>query len=294
MFSHMTQHKYSHTQLAMWKRCKRLYHDCYMLGKKEPTTANMAAGTWLAQAPVETWEENNRQDIRQYATITEEVNWESIWANFLAEFDGTDEYDDPIFTLDLAKRILAAYKAMPVQGNVVEIERTYEMEFPGGYVYTSRPDFVVEHWDTEKQWGPGIKSRFLTTWDIKLKTFNQQKAGDTWFASSPLSPFDDQCLGQAILSGADAFGQIQFFVGKKDGLLVGPVYVEQPVNPVLAEEWKFETCAIIHEIDDWKFGLDHEGIADPWPKNSDACHAFGKDCHRLSNCQFGFEVPKHA
>lgn len=271
--------KFSHTQLSLWKLCKRKYYHYYVLNQKEPTTPNMSAGTFLCQEPIEAWHQER---------AINDAFWESVWAGFLAEFGGDNSYDDPIFTLDLAKRILAAYKASPVQGKVVEIERTYEKEFPGGYVYISRPDFVVEtewtnHNPVTREW----QEVYRTTWDIKLKTFNQARAGDTFFASSPLSPFDDQCLGQAILSGADAFGQIQFFVGKKDGLLVGPVYVEQPVNPVLAAEWNWETEAVCSEIEEWRQGHWH---TTPWPKNDASCHAFGRDCHCLASCQFGFEV----
>jgi len=264
--------RYSHTQLAMWKRCKRLYYNAYVLGKKEPTTPNMAAGTWLAQNPIEDWERLERS--ASYI----DSGWEAIWANFLAEFGG-DDSNSPIFTLGLAKRILAAYKASPVQGKVVEIERTYEKEFPGGYLYTSRPDLVVERVDSVAR----------TTWDIKLKTFNQARAGDTYYAKAELSAFDDQCLGQAILSGANAFGQIIFLVGKRDATLVGPLYLEQPVSQVLKAEWELETQSEIADIETWK----RSALTYPWPKNTDACHAFGKDCHCLAACNFGFEV-KHA
>jgi len=282
--------RYSHTQLAMWKRCKRLYYNAYVLGKKEPTTPNMAAGTWLAQEPIERWEASGRQ------LVDIDLWYESVWANFLAEFDGDNSYDSPVFTLDLAKRILAAYKANPVQGKVVEIEHTYEKKFPGGYLYTSRPDFVVER-DAWTELGNGeTHHTIVTTWDIKLKTFNQARAGDTFYAKAELSAFDDQCLGQAILSGADAFGQIIFLVGKKDATLVGPFYLEQPVDPVLAREWKRETLAEIHNIADWRANLE-PGSHDPelnipWPKNTNACHDFSKDCHNLAACNFGFEVKR--
>ena len=91
-----------------------------------------------------------------------------------------------------------------------------------------------------------------TTWDIKLKTFNQAYKGDTNWARAPLSKFDDQCLGQAVCAGADAFGQIQFWLGKKDGLLRGPYYLEHSLNPVLAEEWQAETLHEIMLIDELK------------------------------------------
>jgi len=273
---------YSHTQLALWKLCKRRYYNRYMLGKRKPTTPNMAAGTWLCQNPIEHYEQDGRS--------TDDINfWNTVWPNFLAEFGGDDSYKDPVFNLDLAKRILVAYKANPVQGNVVEIEQNFYKDFSDGLRYSSRPDFVTERVKTGRMaylgWPATGTER--VTWDIKLKTFNQSRAGDTFFAKAELSQFDDQCLGQSILAGAQAFGQIVFLVGKKDGTLIGPVYLEHNVNPTLAEEWKRETNVEIGEIDQWR--TVNALIGTPWPKNDQACYAFGKPCHHLVACNFGFE-----
>ena len=206
---------YSHTQLDLWRTCKRRYHWRYELGHKEPTTDNMAAGTWLVQNPIE--------DLLR----GEEIINEAYWANFLAEFGGTADYDGPLFTDKLPGKALAAYKANPVVGNVVEIEHTFEIELPGGIRYSSRPDLVVE------------REGKRVVLDIKLKTFNQARNGDEFFLKPALSPLDDQGISQAVCAGADAFGQIQFWLGKKDGLLRGPFYLEHPLNPVLAEEWRW-------------------------------------------------------
>jgi hypothetical protein len=185
---------------------------------------------------------------------------------------------------------------------VVEIEKTFVKDFPGGLRYSSRPDFVVERGDaTIARWAGGSReSRFFAgdnpdtiittqltrcTWDIKLKTFNQSRADDTFFAKADLSRFDDQCLGQAILAGADAFGQIVFLVGKKDGTLVGPIYLEHRVDAILEVEWLLETESEIKEIEAWK----RSSSTYPWPKNDQACHAFGKPCGHLLSCNFGFE-----
>ena len=256
---------YSHTQLALWKLCKRRYYMRYVLGRKEPTTANMAAGTWLAQEPIETYYQGRTFD---------DIAWQSIWANFLAEFGGTDDYDDPIFTLDLAKRILAAYKASPVQGKVVEIEKRYVKEFAGGYQYVSIPDLVVE------------REQGRIAFDLKLKTFNQTKAGDTFWLKPELSPFDDQGVGQAVCSGSRAFGQIQFWVGKRDGVVHGPFYVEHQLGGTMAQEWMDETKAEIEDI--YAYTGAYKTL--PFPKNDQACHAFGRPCSWLANCKFGFEV----
>ena len=277
---------YSHTQLALWKQCKRRYYQAYMLGNKEPTTPNMAAGTWLAQEPIECWEIACRQ-VEAWDAM-----WETTWANFLAEFGGDDSYDDPIFTIDLAKKILKTYKANPVQGKVVSIEETFYKDL-GGYHYSSRPDLVATldpPLPPVGTIGPSYHHTKRTTWDIKLKTFNQAKTGDTWYVKPELSTFDDQCLGQAICAGADAFGQIQFWVGKKDGVVIGPIYVEQPVSAVLAKEWEKETMIECAEIAGWRQPIAPYFDVDPWPKNDQACHSFGRPCPHLQACNFGFET----
>ena len=272
---------YSHTQLALWKQCKRRYYNSYILGRKEPTTANMAAGTWLAQNNIYQWMSDEG--------YPEEPHWELLWANFLAEFGGDDSYDDPIFTLDLAKTILKAYRANPVQGKVISIEETFYKDL-GSYRYSSRPDLVVESPYIQSIANASLEIGYITkrtTWDIKLKTFNQTKVGDTWYVKPELSTFDDQCLGQAICAGADAFGQIQFWVGKKDGKVIGPVYVEQAVSATLAKEWEWETLAEMINIDSWKIA--NELVGNSWPKNDAACHNFGRPCPHLQSCLFGFE-----
>jgi len=251
---------YSHTQLDLWRTCKRRYHWRYELGHKEPTTDNMAAGTWLVQNPIE--------DLLR----GEEIINEAYWANFLAEFGGTADYDGPLFTDKLPGKALAAYKANPVVGNVVEIEHTFEIELPGGIRYSSRPDLVVE------------REGKRVVLDIKLKTFNQARNGDEFFLKPALSPLDDQGISQAVCAGADAFGQIQFWLGKKDGLLRGPFYLEHPLNPVLAEEWRWETY---WECDERRFMRRHFR-SDSWPKNPDACNKFGRVCPAWDACNFGF------
>jgi len=284
MYSEMEKEKpwvYSHTQLALWKLCKRRYYNRYVLGKKEPTTPNMAAGTWLAQEPIEAWEKCKNDD-----SIDWNYTIETLWPNFLAEFGGDESFKDRIFKLDLARRILAAYKANPVQGKVVEIEKTFVKDFASGLRYSSKPDFIVER-DAWTEAGNGeTHYTIVTAWDIKLKTFNQSREDDLYFAKAELSPFDDQGLGQAILAGAQAFGQIVFLLGKKDGTLVGPIYLEHPVNPVLATEWEQETVIELWDIERWRSWYTHSY---PWSKNDQACHAFGKPCTYLPDCNFGFE-----
>ena len=268
---------YSHTQLDLWRTCKRRYHWRYELGHKEPTTDNMAAGTWLVQNPIEDF---HHQEFHPH----------TYWPNFIAEFGGKGDYDGPIFTPDIPQKTLIAYKANPVVGNVVDIERTFEIALPGGTRYSSRPDLVVERFKGGEMVGDGAGGQIQTkefqrvVWDIKLKTFNQARNGDEFFLKPTLSPLDDQGISQAVCAGAEAFGQIQFWLGKKDGLLRGPFYLEHPLNPVLAREWKWETAFEIDQITALR-----DYISDrQWPKNPDSCNKFGRVCPAWDACNFGF------
>ena len=270
---------YSHTQLDLWRTCKRRYHWKYVLGNEEPTTDNMAAGTWLVQEPIEAFHKGDD-------TV---FDLEYVWANFLAEFGGDDSYDGPLFTPELPKKVLDAYRVNQVVGKVVAIEETFYHEFPRCYRYSSRPDLVVERQFVDVQ-HPSYQTETVTfavkriAWDIKLKTFNQARNGDEFFLKPALSPLDDQGISQAICAGADAFGQIQFWLGKKDGMLRGPYYLEHSLNPVLAEEWKQETISEIEDIEAFKEC--HSSY--PWPKNPDACGKFGRVCPAWDACNFGF------
>ena len=257
---------YSHTQLDLWRTCKRRYHWKYVLGNEEPTTDTMAAGTWLVQEPIEVFHE----------TIFEN-DISHCWANFLSEFGGDSSYDSGLFTPDLPHKVLAAYRGNRVVGKVIAIEETYYRDLLGCYRYSSRPDLVAER-DGHK-----------IAWDIKLKTFNQARNGDEFFLKPALSTLDDQGISQAVCAGADAFGQIQFWLGKKDGLLRGPFYLEHQLNPVLADEWERETLYEVGEIEMLMNGLRFDT---PPSKNPDACGKFGRVCPAWSACNFGFSNKK--
>lgn len=277
---------YSHSSLDLWRLCKRRWHRRYVRGIKEETSANMAAGTWLAQEPVEAWENLRLQG--SVMTNLPDVTLDACWANFLAEFGGNDDYDSPMFDKELAPAVLRAYQANPVPGKVVAIEEMLQVELAPGVFYQGKPDFVVEQvaGSQVESWEP-FKDRDIISriaWDIKLKTFNQARVGDDYFMKPAIHPFDDQGYGQAALAGCESFGQIQFFLGKKDGILHGPYYIEQPINPILMEEWKDETVRTVREIESYL--LLNERV--PWPKNPQACGAFGRTCSGYQECQFGW------
>jgi hypothetical protein len=254
---------YSHTQLAVWNACKQRYKRQYIDNIKEPRSDNMAAGTWLCQNPIEHFIKTGKDPI-----------WEDVWQGFIKEFDGDiDTYSSKIFNLDTAKQILKLYKKSPIDGGVVGIEKRFTYQFPDGTAYSSRPDLLVEQ--------PYITD--IHCLDLKMKTFNQSKAGDTFFAKSYLSQFDDQGLGQAVLSGSQGFGQIIFYIGKKDGLVLGPDYKEHLLNPILAENWLQETALQIQDIE--RYRRLEQRLS--WPKNSSSCALYGKPCPHLASCNFG-------
>lgn len=86
------------------------------------------------------------------------------------------------------------------------------------------------------------------------------------------------------VAGATAMGHIRFYLDKRDAALYGPIYLEQPLSPVLADEWKEKTLKEILEIESM-LKTTHAS----WPKNDQSCHAFGKPCTYLHDCEFGFE-----
>ena len=119
----------------------------------------MAAGLWLCEAPINDY----LNDLNQ-----EGAYWDAIWANFLAEFGGTAAFDNPIFTIKLAQRIVKKYAFMPLRGKITAIQKTFSYEFPDDFHYVSKPDLVEE----------SLETFIHATWDIKLKTFTQRFKGD--------------------------------------------------------------------------------------------------------------------
>jgi len=270
---------YSHSSLDLWRLCKRRWHRRYVRGVKGEASVNMAAGTWLVQEPVEDFERSKgliHDTCLTNAIQRHDALIDGCWTKFLAEFDAPPDFDHALFDKNLAEAVLNAYRANPVPGKVISIEEMLQAELAPGVFYQSKPDFVVESWQESRL--------YRTAWDIKMKTFNQSRASDNYFLKPAIHPFDDQGYGQAVLAGCDSFGQIQFHIGKKDGVLHGPYYLEQQLDPILAEEWKDETIRTIREIDA-HLALDPRT---PWPKNPQSCAAFGRTCGGWQECQFGW------
>jgi len=250
----MTDWTYSHTQLSTYAACKRLYHDRYVLGIKEPTTAPMAYGTHMLHGPIETY-------LRSGSVL--DHDWELAWANFLAAIGQDETYDDPIYTLKTGKRCLSLYKASPIEGDVQCVEDKFYYTFPDGHRYVSIPDFVVGR-ETARF---TVDLKFTTKWKL-----------------DPLLPYDDQCLGQAICAGADGFIRMTFKADKKSGKVEGPYIEEHLVDPVLRDQWIGETWNTCREIESWR-----KLTGARWPKNDQHCYKYGggKPCYRLGDCKAG-------
>lgn len=250
---------YSHSQISKYRTCPRLYHDEYMLGIKGPKTPNMAFGTWMLHEPIEEY-------LRQQPHFTGLTGawWETVWANYLAEFGGDNDFDDPILNMKTARKCLDLYKKSPIEGEVKAVEGRNYYTFPDGLRYVSVPDFVVEQ---------NLASRY--TVDLKFTT---------GWRVAPLLPYDDQCLGQAIVAGADGFIRMTFQGDKKTGKVSGPYTEEHAVDPMLREEWIEETWATCREIDSWR-----RKTYATWPKDDDTCFRYGIDrpCHRIAACKSG-------
>lgn len=254
---------YSHTQIEMWRSCQRLYHDVYVLGHKKPTTPNMAFGTWMLHTPIEGY-------VQGYDWTPDA--WEGLWANYLAEFGGDDDFDDPIFTLKTAKKCLDLYKKSPIEGDVQAVEEKFYYEFPDGLRYVSKPDFIVEQ--AAHPHSGYAPMRY--TVDLKFTTA---------FKVAPLLPYDDQLLGQAIVCKADGFIRATFKADRKSGRVEGPAYEEHALDKTLVDEWIEETWATCREIKSWR-----QKTHATWVKNPNNCFRYGVDnpCHRLGICKGGF------
>lgn len=266
----MSTWTYSFSQLSLWRTCKRRYYHRYVLGQPEPTTPAMRFGTLVHDA-IETYLQDDGLSVDWQAT------WEALWANFLAEIGESESFDDPCYNLKNAKRCLDLYKQYPLEGKVTSVEEPYYVAFAEGFRYVSKPDFVVgvdEPYPTSLDNPPVTWKLYRKTVDIKTTT--------SFKVVAPLLPYDDQLLGQALAAGADAFCRYTFPIDRKTGHVGEPVIEECPVDPIQAERWRGETLAEILEIESWR-----KKTGASWPKNSDACRAYSRDCPYIRSCSYG-------
>jgi hypothetical protein len=68
--------------------------------------------------------------------------------------------------------------------------------------------------------------------------------------------------------------------------VAGPVIEEKILDGALRQEWIHETALTIEEIEGWL----KKGPHSSWPKNDDACGAFGAPCPYIAECKNGFQA----
>lgn len=255
---------YSHTSLSLWNLCKRRWWHRYMRGVKEPQTPVMLFSIYLLHETM----------------MQPEPDWDAQWAKFTTEV-GDASFKNTLLSLDTAKRIHRSFVAFKDEfEEIIAVERMELITLdPSLHQFQSKPDFVAK------------KEGICSTVDFKFVTSNWPSAKRPW-PLRPLAAFDNQLLGQAITVGAtgteetvEKFVRVSFQGDRKSGNISGPVIEEKCVDLALSSEWKAETIATIDEIEMWK--AKDPGV--PWPKNDQACNAFGKPCPHLAACGAGWK-----
>lgn len=183
------------------------------------------------------------------------------------------DYDPNFYSMGVSQRILEAVRqplaTLHIQGT--EQERIQDFGFAR---YTSRPDGVGVRYDGRR-----------VTVDLKYTEARWRSLKEPW-PVRPLKPYDDQLLGQAILSKADIFSRLTIRRHPKTGTLADPVYEECLVDAALREEWLVETRETMRDIED------RLASGDVWEKNEDACFAYGQACPHIKNCIGGLKGVK--
>lgn len=253
---------YSHTSLSLAQLCLRRWYYRYELGLKEPPSLAASYSTWMIHKPVEAWVSHGSDP-----SVDWEALYEDWWQGLRLELDLEPDFEDGLYNMANAKKALGLYVKNPIPGEVLAVEsRSEPMSLPNGQTYISIPDFLVRN------------ERGLSTVDIKMTSK---------FKQDPLSPFDDQFLGQAIPLGADGFYRVTIMGDKKSGKisLLEPEW--QPVDEVLKQEWIEETCELIDHVE-----RNRNGQYAPWPKNGEACYSFGRECPHRGRCELGLVANK--
>ena len=251
---------YSHTSLSLWRLCKRRWFNRYVLHKKEVSGVAAAYSVEMVHKPIE-------------LDICDDAEWQIRFQAF-RELLGDPDFEDRLHTVGTGKRILAAIREQGPQLEHIVSEREATIKVSGASRYNSRPDqvgtregrrFTVDYKYTEKAW------RGKDPWPVR-----------------PLLPYDDQLLGQAIATEADGFMRGTISLNPKTGEISGPVWQERLVDGQLRKEWLEHTAQDIQEIEHWITVGEWIDPNRPWPKNEDACFAFGRECPHLASCKAGW------
>lgn len=252
---------YSHTSLALWRLCHRRWYQRYLAPgrQREPQGETAAFSAVLVHEALSLHFSN------------QPIDWAALEAKFQGMVDG--KYDPSLHSVGSGQRILAAICATPppVENAVPEAEIVYDF---GTARYSTRPDLVG--------WFQGRRA----TVDFKY-TEAKWRGKEPW-PIRPLLPYDDQLLGQAILSEAGTFIRCTIRRNPASHVLADPVYEERMVDSALREEWLAETSGTIADIE--------KRIANggPWEKNDDACDAYRRECIFKPYCKRGLALDAYS
>jgi hypothetical protein len=236
----------------------RRWYYRYELRLREPPSLAASYSTWLIHKPMEAW-----VSYGQDRAVDWEASYEDWWQGLRMELGLEPDFEDVLYNLPNARKALALYVQNPIPGKVLAVEeRSEPMRLPNGQTYISIPDFLIDN------------ERGLSTVDFKMTSR---------FKQPPLSPFDDQFLGQAITFGATGFYRVTFMGDKKNGKISMLEPEWQPVDSILAAEW-------LRETDAWATQIETARASGVWPKDGEACHAFGKECPHVGRCELGLKA----
>lgn len=259
---------YSHSSLDKYDLCPRRFYYHYELGLREPQGLAAAYSTHLIHAPIEAYVRDWLGGGAGRAAIDWDATYDAYWLEFRRELDLMPDFDDVLYSLANAKRVLAMYVKDPIDGDYIAVEERGYLTFPNGMQYVSIPDFLVRN------------ERGLSTVDLKMTS---------GWKIPPLSPYDDQFLGQAIPLGADGFYRVTIQGDKKSGRITLLPAEWQPVDPVLAGEWRDEVAQQIDLIEQ-----DRLRVRGNWRKKDKNCNAFGRECTWKGRCEIGLEANRPA
>jgi hypothetical protein len=267
---------YSHTSLALWRLCKRRWFNRYILKKKELPFIPAAWSVHMVHKPIQL-------SIHNKFVFLGEKEWQACFDAFKLEI-GDPNFEDHIHAVGTGKRILAAIRQTSPGLSGCLAEQEARIRFSTLTSYSSRPDLI------------GVRDGRRFTVDFKYTERAWKTVKAPW-PIRPLLPYDDQLLGQAILSEADGFMRGTIAVEPKTGQISGPIYEEKLVDGQLRKEWLAETKATIEEIEGWLWNYEWQGAhhePTSWPKNSASCLAFGKECPYTKDCKGGWNSAKRA
>lgn len=249
---------FSHTSIALWNLCQRRWFWRYVQHQREPVGLQAAWSVAMVHQPIE---------LGALQAELSQEQWTACFKTFLEMINEKDAPDD-LHTIDHAQRCIKALAGVTASYDIRGREITYVQPFALSR-YSTRPDLIIES-------GQGWR----TTVDFKYTEAKWQSPKRPWPVKE-LLPYDDQLLGQGVVSKADSFTRITLRVNPQTGEYADPIIQEHPVDGFLRQEWLRETASTIMDIE-----RSLEGKA-PFAKNTNSCYAYGRACPFINQCKNG-------